>query len=170
MRACEQCGGPIPSTKRQDARFCDVKCRAKATYYRNHEVSCEVRRRYYQTPEGRQRHEEAARRWREANPDRRRQVGRDHYHRYGDRNREVGRVRAHGRRAAAGDGVSPEDWAIILDRHDYRCAYCAAPWEHMDHKVPLSLGGEHSPHNVVPACSFCNLSKGATPLEVFLAA
>lgn len=86
------------------------------------------------------------------------------------RSRSVAKVtnRYHASRAGTGD-VTPEEWTAILDRHDYRCAYCCAPWEHMDHKVPLSRGGEHAPHNVIPSCADCNLSKGAKPLEVFLA-
>lgn len=31
----------------------------------------------------------------------------------------------------------------------------------VDHTIPVSKGGEHSPHNVVPACIECNSKKGA---------
>ena len=30
---------------------------------------------------------------------------------------------------------------------------------HVDHVLPLSRGGDYSLNNLVPACSFCNLSK-----------
>lgn len=36
---------------------------------------------------------------------------------------------------------------------------------HLDHVVPLSRGGSHTPDNVAWACAPCNLSKGAKPLE-----
>jgi 5-methylcytosine-specific restriction endonuclease McrA len=32
---------------------------------------------------------------------------------------------------------------------------------HVDHKVPLARGGEHSYENVQPAHPFCNGSKGS---------
>ena len=51
------------------------------------------------------------------------------------------------------------------------CAYCnrsgnfsfdpdGRAW-HMDHIVPLALGGEDKLGNIVKACQFCNLKKGA---------
>lgn len=45
------------------------------------------------------------------------------------------------------------------------CAYCLQPLEagprsiHMDHVVPLTCGGSHTPRNLLLACSACNLSK-----------
>lgn len=49
------------------------------------------------------------------------------------------------------------------------CAYCGAT-EHIeiDHVVPLSRGGTHTPENLAPACGSCNRSKGAKLLEEWL--
>jgi RHS repeat-associated protein len=42
------------------------------------------------------------------------------------------------------------------------CSYCQQnPAEHLDHVIPRSQGGDLSPENLTPACSWCNLSKGA---------
>ena len=38
----------------------------------------------------------------------------------------------------------------------------------MEHMNPLSRGGEHSVHNVIPACRGCNLRKKDRGLAEFL--
>ena len=54
----------------------------------------------------------------------------------------------------------------LLARIDYYggCCYLCreAPWEHVDHVIPLARGGTNWPANLRPACASCNLSKGAT--------
>lgn len=59
--------------------------------------------------------------------------------------------------------LTPAEWKVILEASGGLCAYCKEPRAktHLDHVHPLSKGGEHSAVNVVPACGFCNLSKGA---------
>jgi 5-methylcytosine-specific restriction endonuclease McrA len=74
------------------------------------------------------------------------------------------RLKAHNRRERArnnpgSSGVKPKQWLQILEQFENRCAYCGAPAEEIDHVIPLSKGGAHSPSNVVPACSPCNGSK-----------
>jgi HNH endonuclease len=47
------------------------------------------------------------------------------------------------------------------------CSYCQQnPAEHLDHVIPRSQGGDLSPENLTPACSWCNLSKGARAAPV----
>jgi len=42
------------------------------------------------------------------------------------------------------------------------CSYCQQnPAEHLDHVIPRSQGGDLTSENLTPACSWCNLSKGA---------
>jgi hypothetical protein len=59
----------------------------------------------------------------------------------------------------------------VFARSEGRCHYCKAaltlegPW-HVEHMVPLALGGDHAPGNLVAACAPCNLAKSdRTALE-----
>lgn len=55
--------------------------------------------------------------------------------------------------------------AEIIERDDGRCHICGEYPDpddlHLDHVIPLSLGGDHSRENLRVACARCNLSKGA---------
>lgn len=58
--------------------------------------------------------------------------------------------------------VTDRDIRRLLDRFRHRCAYCEASLRdgyHVDHVVPVSLGGPNGIGNLVPACSSCNSSK-----------
>lgn len=53
-----------------------------------------------------------------------------------------------------------EAWKSITEFYGGLCAYCQSqPWVDIDHFIPTSRGGTHSPGNVVPACKSCNSSK-----------
>lgn len=47
----------------------------------------------------------------------------------------------------------------IFARDGYRCQYCNAKAENIDHVIPRSRGGGHTWDNVVAACRRCNSSK-----------
>ena len=48
-----------------------------------------------------------------------------------------------------------------IAKYNYRCAYCGKQCAlTVDHVIPISKGGKHSPNNVVPACIGCNDRKG----------
>jgi 5-methylcytosine-specific restriction endonuclease McrA len=70
------------------------------------------------------------------------------------------------KRRATAYGVEHAEYsrAAIMRRWGYRCAYCDARAEHLDHVHPLSKGGADAEHNMLPACAKCNLSKGAKTL------
>jgi 5-methylcytosine-specific restriction endonuclease McrA len=76
------------------------------------------------------------------------------------------RSRADATRRARKAGVAHEPYSRseIFARYDGACAYCDAPAQHLDHVHPISKGGADAPHNLVPACAPCNLSKGAKTL------
>jgi len=62
---------------------------------------------------------------------------------------------------ANGTGITTQQWEDIIRKYNYRCAYCGKRcYLTQDHIIPLSRGGEHSPDNIVPACSECNGKKG----------
>ncbi len=55
----------------------------------------------------------------------------------------------------------------VLRRDDHTCQYCGekAPdvTLHVDHVVPVTLGGSDKPDNLVAACKDCNLGKTSVP-------
>ncbi|EJZ05664.1 HNH endonuclease [Mycolicibacterium vaccae] len=53
----------------------------------------------------------------------------------------------------------PMTRAALMHRDRFRCAYCGAKADTVDHVVPRSRGGAHSWENCVAACSSCNHRK-----------
>ena len=49
--------------------------------------------------------------------------------------------------------------AGLMHRDRYRCAYCGARAETVDHVVPRSRGGQHTWQNCVASCAKCNHRK-----------
>jgi 5-methylcytosine-specific restriction endonuclease McrA len=49
--------------------------------------------------------------------------------------------------------------AALMHRDRYRCAYCGARAETIDHVVPRSRGGGHTWENCVASCARCNHRK-----------
>lgn len=47
----------------------------------------------------------------------------------------------------------------VFARDDYRCQYCGARADSIDHVLPRSRGGAHSWENVAAACRPCNMTK-----------
>jgi 5-methylcytosine-specific restriction endonuclease McrA len=58
------------------------------------------------------------------------------------------------------------DAIILLNNNS--CVYCGGPYEHIDHIMPLTLGGMNCIENLTTACARCNMSKGAKLLENWL--
>jgi hypothetical protein len=57
----------------------------------------------------------------------------------------------------------------VLKRDSFRCQYCGGTPNdgyvlQIDHKVPVSKGGETVLENLITACSLCNLGKSDSPL------
>ena len=54
----------------------------------------------------------------------------------------------------------------VLRRDRHTCRYCGATAPgvrlHVDHVIPVSLGGSDDPSNLVAACADCNGGKGST--------
>lgn len=117
----------------------------------------------------------AAAQWRADNPETDREVQRAYRARNADRrhaydkqwreaNPERHAAKEHRRRAlkrgASAEPYTAKEWGSVVAFYGGRCAYgCGRQWEHVDHVVPLSRGGAHALHNIVPACAECNLSK-----------
>jgi len=72
-----------------------------------------------------------------------------------------------GPESSAMTGVhKPEDITEILKRQKFKCAECGVSVKdkknrHVDHIMPLALGGSNWPTNLQILCPPCNLSKSA---------
>lgn len=92
--------------------------------------------------------------WREANPEKKRA--------YDKRRKAL-------KRGAERSDFTEVHWQMVQQAFGDRCAYCHiyAPGElTQDHLTPLSQGGNHTLHNIVPACQSCNSRKHAGPVPV----
>jgi hypothetical protein len=88
---------------------------------------------------------------------------------------------AHARSGMSRRSLDPEMRARVMRRFDFTCVRCSArpegDWSvydgryaprdgacvlHLDHVVPLSLGGADAEHNIQVLCSVCNIDKGAS--------
>ena len=59
--------------------------------------------------------------------------------------------------------------AGLMYRDRYRCAYCGAKADTIDHVVPRSQGGQSTWDNIVCACVSCNVRKGGrTPKQAHM--
>jgi 5-methylcytosine-specific restriction endonuclease McrA len=45
--------------------------------------------------------------------------------------------------------------------HGRPCHWCGRIADTVDHRIPIALGGNNDPENLVPACRGCNSSRGA---------
>lgn len=54
----------------------------------------------------------------------------------------------------------PMTRTALMHRDNYRCGYCGAKADTIDHVLPRSRGGGHSWENCVAACARCNHRKG----------
>lgn len=88
-----------------------------------------------------------------------------------ERQRKLDR-RRNAKRRARMKGVRYEtvDRETIIRRDDSTCYLCGKKCEaseiHLDHIVPLALGGSHTADNLGVACAECNMWKGATLTEL----
>jgi 5-methylcytosine-specific restriction endonuclease McrA len=82
-----------------------------------------------------------------------------------DRDRFVAKVtRRRGRKAQAGGSVTKADILRLKVAQRGRCAMCRISLRrgyHLDHIMPLALGGFGGASNIQLLCAPCNLSKGA---------
>jgi 5-methylcytosine-specific restriction endonuclease McrA len=130
--ACSQCDTRFTGPRVAGDRYCGKTCANRGSRQKKLANNPEVFRAT------RARHR---RRYREAHPD----VIR------------LGRARRRAREYAADH--EPYNRTDIFAAYGNTCAYCDAPAEHLDHVVPISKGGADAPHNLLPACAPCNLSK-----------
>jgi len=105
----------------------------------------------------------AALKWRNQNLERARQYASKWYS-DSENNRAHGNKRR-ARKLGAGGTHTRDDLRAILKLQHHICVYCPADLRkekrHVDHIVPLALGGTNGKENLQYLCAPCNLSKGA---------
>ena len=85
-----------------------------------------------------------------------------------ERTRALRKNAKHRRRARTQGGIKASELRAWEAEQPKVCHWCGAECSdyHIDHRVPLSRGGEHIHDNLVIACPPCNRSKGARcPIE-----
>jgi 5-methylcytosine-specific restriction endonuclease McrA len=97
----------------------------------------------------------------------RRATGRDNLKRWYALNPTKNREYIARRRALKMNSTGTHTAADITaqnERQSYHCYWCGTSTRkayHVDHVIPLSLGGSDGTENIVIACPTCNCSKGA---------
>ena len=162
LRICLSCGHAIPAEKRSNSKYCSRTCakrEERRRYMASHPQSKrDQNMRFRQSESGK-----ASILKYESRPDvkaMRRAYRRENRHRYntGRRNlqaNQLGNVSA---------GIKRRLWSSQGQK-------CAHPWcgkkvslrqSHLDHIIPLGLGGLHDDDNFQVLCAPCNQSKSAT--------
>ncbi len=93
---------------------------------------------------------------------------------YRKNNREKYSVYSQNRRIAKrnlGGSLSPNLKVALMELQDAQCIYCLADLRvvgiHMDHIMPLALGGAHEDSNIQLLCPTCNCRKNAKHPDTF---
>jgi len=124
---------------------------AKAAYRKEHTEKIQSYRRAYYLAHRQERIAKTSA-WLKSHPDKRRKYV----------NTIQPRRRAQ-KRGAHVLNFSAAQWELLQAVFHHRCAYCGKRAKGkltQDHITPLSKGGQHTLHNIVPACWPCNRAKG----------
>lgn len=186
MKTCARCSSEFPS-RAWNVMYC-AGCRPI--------VKCEKTRAWTKVNPSARRLQ--SKKWRDANPDRSRELAQQSYYRnHASRaarrlaRKEIlrARNRAHRlanlekdaaksrRRKAQKRGAygshTLAQFRDMCDECSWRCVYCGtgltAKTVTEDHIVPISKGGSDNIDNIAPACGPCNSSKWSMPVGAFLA-
>ena len=100
------------------------------------------------------------RRWRENNPEKMREACRRWERAHPEERKAINRNRE-ARILGNGGTHTAEDIHAQHERQLGRCFYCETALDkyHVDHVMPLALGGSNGPENLVIACPTCNIRK-----------
>ena len=147
-RPCVVCGNDFtPSVWHPKSKTCSRRCSRKAEY-REHAAAYVARAAIY-TKNHPEMHARCRKNWIANNITRYRHIKLIIQHRRIARLRRVG-----------GIGVTKQNWLSVIESQRGMCWWCAQEKPlHMDHVIPISKGGEHSPNNIIGACHSCNSRK-----------
>lgn len=104
--------------------------------------------------------------WAKQNPDKASKWHRNNPEAY----RDAVRRSNHKRRSQTEGVLSQDIYDVLMLKQEGLCVYCKADLNesgrHLDHIIPLALGGSNTDENVQLLCPTCNTSKGsAHPVE-----
>lgn len=74
------------------------------------------------------------------------------------------------RKASSKENFTHENITALMASQRKKCAYCKFSIKnkyHIDHIIPLCLGGDNSSRNIQLCCAKCNLSKGGKSPTVY---
>lgn len=168
-RPCRKCGA-MDRNKHGQCSPCKRKYyqtnREKAIeqqrkyYEANREKAADSQRKYYQAnPE---KIAECKRKWHEANREKIAERKREYY----EANFEKFKANNHNRRAKIkgnGGKLSPDIVQTLMTLQKGKCACCGKSLKqgyHLDHIMPIALGGKNTDDNIQLLTPKCNLSKG----------
>lgn len=175
MKTCTKCNQEksfedfSKNKQSKDGRHTQCKqCRNKdtrATYWEDPEKERQRNREKYA------RDPDYLKNWRRKNPDK----VREYHRRYDEKNPEAHVLRTQKYNAKKRGALTPEELDVSFE---YRkailkdpCFYCGsttAESYHVDHKFPISKGGDDRWYNLVRACETCNLRKSNKCSTMFL--
>ncbi len=162
-RSCLGCDAAIRKA-RWTAKLNEEHERAKRYRLENAEKVAERKRRYQQSEHGKALMLARSREYRQTEQGRANARAAQTRSSKTERGRINGRIRSNRRRALllkAPGTFSDADWQRTLTAHRNRCHYCKRAFTAkrpatIDHVIPISKGGAHSPENIVAACKPCN--------------
>lgn len=157
----------------------EIKRKAREKHHENRDRNLDRMREY--TKKNSERRAPQRKIYSERNRDHRIQMAREWHRENKDRATQYRQERldiyaAHARnrrflKVSNGGSHTADDIAAILRRQKYKCVECGASVRkrenrHVDHIMPLALGGSNDPSNLQVLCPSCNMSKGALhPIE-----
>lgn len=173
---CKDCG-TIVETNTYNRKYCSgcytIRRRKLNldTYYRHRDTALESKRKYHAA--NREKETEYMRRYRETHREQIREYNQQSYRRLYLKNPEMYIIRKHQRRTLGYIGV--KQIAALANKQEHCCYYCRAPFfngtlhyeYHIEHKTPVSRGGNNDISNIVLACPECNTRKGTLTAEEF---
>ncbi len=157
-KTCGQCGRTLPATTEF---FHRDKNRPSGLYSWCKECNRARRNQHY--ADHAERYSEYNRSFYAANAEEKKRMAREWHERNPERARAHARASAARRRRAPGNHTAADVDAQYA-RQRGRCYWCGervGQTYHVDHVIPLKLGGSNAPENIVVACPRCNQVKHA---------
>lgn len=162
---CDYCGSTFTRRTRRRGKhnYCSQQCgwaARRKTYvkWRDPEYVRAYHRKYAETH--RERINQLNREWVLRNRQKRKESQRT----YRENNRDQIIAQHEARRAQLSAGyLTGREWQQIKERYNYACLCCGRKEPeidlHIDHVIPLALGGKHEAAKIQPLCRSCNCSK-----------